>query len=181
MKLIMITAAVCLALTAPAFAQYDCSPYGTGCVPAQSQPYRIDSHLPEQQNTRWKEKLLNPRKRLMVGPADLTFVIAAWLQGTDYSHIFVSLPAAQRSRRGISVTQWMAGNPAAKTWADEYDKFLDFCLVVLERFLPWLLQACHHLAAHAGARAALIDWPSTKTLVTDRIGTPTEPSVIQQS
>jgi helicase len=127
------------------------------------------SHLPEQQYTKWKEKIQNPRKRLMVAASDLNLVLQAWLAGTDYARIFAMLPAARRSGKGATLAQWQAGDPNARNLADEYDKFLDFCLGVLERYLPWLLQACYHLAGHAGHPSDATKWLSLKERITDRV------------
>ena len=125
------------------------------------------SDLPEQQNETWRARMTNPRKKLMVGPDDLEFVIGKWLSGEKYADIFVGLPAVGRSSRKPSVEIWISGEPA-ETWSEEYDKFLDFLSSVFERFLPWLLYACSLLARHAGSPASMVDWKMLRARVSDR-------------
>ena len=65
MKLTMISIATCLAFTAPAHAlDYECSPYGTGCVPAQSRSI----YEPPSTSTYYPPRRVEPRGCPLDGP-----------------------------------------------------------------------------------------------------------------
>ena len=63
----------------------------------------------------------------------------------------------------------MAGAVGQENWSEEFDKFLDFMISVLERFLPWLLSACELLAPYVEGNASDIAWSSIRTLVQERV------------
>lgn len=128
------------------------------------------SHLPEQRYDTWKRKLTNHRTRIAVGPEDFENVIGRWMAGDRYADIFADLPAIKRSKRTPSVEAWLRGGGVTDTWADDYDKFVDFVMVVLDRFLPWLVYGCTLLARHAGPNAEAIDWEHLGRLVAERAG-----------
>lgn len=126
------------------------------------------SHLPEQSSERWKQKLLRPRKKLMVGREDVISLIEGWLANKTYVDLFLELPAVQRSSRNPRADAWSRGSTGEENWSEEFDKFLDFVAAVVERFLPWLLHACVQLASHAGGNATHIDWETLKVRVDAR-------------
>ena len=124
--------------------------------------------LPEQRDERWRKKVTNPRTKLLIATRDLPDVLRRWLDGVSYPEIFSSLPGAIRSSRGSRVGEWISGRTASEDWSDEYDKFLDFVMNVLEQYLPWLLFGCKLLAPYAHS-VSTVNWSALQVTLEERV------------
>lgn len=109
----------------------------------------------EQDNRDLRRAIENPRSRPVVRLDELPELLRRWISGETRDVIFAGLPSKRRSRRNPPVDVWLSGN--SDEWSREFDRFCDFMDRCVERFLPWVLNACRVISEVDG-RLSEIPW-----------------------
>ena len=109
----------------------------------------------EQDNRDLRKALGNPKSLPVVRLDELSGLLERWLAGEPKDVIFAELPSKQRSRRNPSVAVWLS--EGSHKWSGDFDSFCDFMDSCIERFLPWVFNACRVISEVDG-RLSGIPW-----------------------
>jgi helicase len=120
---------------------------------------RATGSFPEQSNQTLAKLAAGTLKRSYMGAADLGSLCAQWCEGVPFEQMFIVLPKARTSSSAVRPGDWIEGVRESEYVSAQYDKFIEVVEYTFGVFLPWMLRACHSLAAIAENPAvALRDW-----------------------